>query len=1148
MPTPVVFSNSPEFNAYLLKATGHLLVDSPTTLTAAITAANLEITTNGVNAKIIEAYLIANVTITGEIVIPWNLIFTPLHGSLFIKGTGGTMEFKGVGFHPATLKSETPVFKNFTLPLINFVASGYKATTNINLGTSTFTIPKHGFQNNQRLVYDDKSTGQIMYSSSGSSIALPVGGNLWVQNVTENTFQISVTDNGSPIVLTSIGTGNKYFKLLYWVNAVNIVDSTLLINLSFRNYTNGLSNNDKLEYFTYGTPIGGLTNNTSYYVSDVSATSAKLKTSVGASSTINLTDDGGPYGSLHYFTIRDIKFTGSLYPKEINYNLFDTTSDESFGYRLSMASSSLIGKKAKIFATGREMTNNPTFLQEGHELDLGSDNYPNNRTVPHYAVLFFPNIKIIGHRAKLNESSVGFWTAVLGPFDIRGDTKHVEFRGIDFYGTHTHFADPNKSTYSVGNATEGWLIDDMNSYKLQGYACHIGSYADRGHRAINGIAQNLTFADCYTQPLFLNNLHNATFKNIYFSYSENSAAPAAVMDAEPNDGRFEKISKVVFDNVHCDFRKNNGTGNSFGFLGFNSAGTTGIEDVQILNCSVYATAQLFAGLGAHGVAGLKIRNFEIRGVRDIGIDIYNSSDIEMENIVMKDIGLNGNNPYSTCLRLGGCRNVKIDGLSIRDTGKILNLNLYDKIYEHEVSMYAMSSSDNKIILSSYLEGSRGYGTSLTPRTWIGGVINYNNKDYRINDLQALTWGNLQRSFTTEQTVPTLSYVNATVAVGTNLWTSLTNHGFLLGSRVAMLPYLYASTGDVKYIQPLLPDGSPNPDYKYLPVHNRTETLPGLGEYTPPAYYYIIPTADPKKFYLADTLNDAIAGTSITFSTSGIDTYAIIPLVVTKFSNAIYKNVDAGQMFLEPTGSSRIIDDPLPKDYTVNSTSDWAQDRVCDFSPDLLREDEMGAVSMATSLVSREKYYATRTQLYLRPLMRRNRLGGKNLLDFTSETSNSPHLVVSPFESEVGASISIGFVTKSTYSSAHYGAQISGCTIVGNNPPTNPLDFYISLFRPDFIFHSGTSAIASPSSMPNPSIPHVVVLTISNSGASLYIDNVLIGSNNTNTPIPERLVIGGISFNSGARAETGRVVVVNRIWNVSELTDFYTDMKKYYGIA
>jgi flagellin-like hook-associated protein FlgL len=134
-------------------------------------------------------------------------------------------------------------------------------------GTNAVTINGHGFAANE----------PIVYSTTGTPIGgLTSGTTYYAIQDTANTFKLAAAANGAAIPLTSPGTGTQSFTP---------VSDALSAN------SHGFSNTNAVVYSTTGTPIGGLTNGTTYYARSVSANSFELAASPGGAK-INLTSAG----------------------------------------------------------------------------------------------------------------------------------------------------------------------------------------------------------------------------------------------------------------------------------------------------------------------------------------------------------------------------------------------------------------------------------------------------------------------------------------------------------------------------------------------------------------------------------------------------------------------------------------------------------------------------------------------------------------------------------------------------------------------------------------------------------------------------------------------------------------------------------------
>jgi hypothetical protein len=185
-----------------------------------------------------------------------------------------------------------------TLSTINLTTPSARSTSNrisrvvVNTATNTLTINEHGFLVNQPL----------RYSSGGGT---PIGGlvenqTVFVSQVLDaNTIRVKNTLTApSPIDITSAGTGTAHSFIFLTVNPD---DDTLYVP------NHGLISGQVVRYSNgAGTIIGGLTNNTSYFVIAVDASLIRLSTTAALTSFVNITSAGT---GTHTLTVTSLNFT-----------------------------------------------------------------------------------------------------------------------------------------------------------------------------------------------------------------------------------------------------------------------------------------------------------------------------------------------------------------------------------------------------------------------------------------------------------------------------------------------------------------------------------------------------------------------------------------------------------------------------------------------------------------------------------------------------------------------------------------------------------------------------------------------------------------------------------------------------------------------
>ena len=132
-------------------------------------------------------------------------------------------------------------------------------TCDVNTGTDTITVIDHQFADGDIVTY---------YARGGTEITgLTDGDDYYIVNSAANTFQLSLTENGSAISLTGTGNNNQAIVLQTDVPDVIVIPS--------HDYENGQA----LIYEEVTGSFGGLTDSTTYYVIEVDDNTIALATS-----------------------------------------------------------------------------------------------------------------------------------------------------------------------------------------------------------------------------------------------------------------------------------------------------------------------------------------------------------------------------------------------------------------------------------------------------------------------------------------------------------------------------------------------------------------------------------------------------------------------------------------------------------------------------------------------------------------------------------------------------------------------------------------------------------------------------------------------------------------------------------------------------
>jgi hypothetical protein len=201
--------------------------------------------------------------------------------------------------------------------------------------TNTFTIPLHGFNNGNHLTF--QSSGILPAGMLADTL-------YYVVNSSANTFQISLTIGGSPIVLTDVGTGvhtvtrTKLLKISFRPGDIDFTIGTItVVNHDFVNGNRVLLSSTNL----LPTP---LTENTFYYVVGSTSNTIQLSATLGGP-PINITYNGE---GLHYISTDISTLTFDQVPTNItNSSLIDflqtNTGHRTYDYDVQVPSNGISG-------------------------------------------------------------------------------------------------------------------------------------------------------------------------------------------------------------------------------------------------------------------------------------------------------------------------------------------------------------------------------------------------------------------------------------------------------------------------------------------------------------------------------------------------------------------------------------------------------------------------------------------------------------------------------------------------------------------------------------------------------------------------------------------------------------------------------------
>jgi len=175
---------------------------------------------------------------------------------------------------------------NLTVPSARAVGVSDKVSrVVVNTSTNTLSITAHGFQVDQPVQYNNGS-GNAAGNNTGSIVPLQHLTTYFVSEVLNaNQIKLKVAlDSSESIDFTSAGTGTEHSFIFITVNF--LLDTLYIPN-------HGLVSGQGVKYSNGGgTSIGGLTNNTNYFVKKVDNSQVQLSTLANLSSVANLVTPG----------------------------------------------------------------------------------------------------------------------------------------------------------------------------------------------------------------------------------------------------------------------------------------------------------------------------------------------------------------------------------------------------------------------------------------------------------------------------------------------------------------------------------------------------------------------------------------------------------------------------------------------------------------------------------------------------------------------------------------------------------------------------------------------------------------------------------------------------------------------------------------
>ena len=176
-----------------------------------------------------------------------------------------------VGWHEHQISGKLDSSKNIIVQAIEFTSNA----TNVSTANNTITKSSHGL-----------STGDVVYyyALSNTIGGLSNGIPYYAIATNSNTIKLAISaanaTAGTAVSLTSAPSSDT---TQYLYQGVNIANNTIF------SLSHGFENNDEIYYDTSGTAIGGLSENTKFYVKRINQNEFKLSTTSDLKNILELT-------------------------------------------------------------------------------------------------------------------------------------------------------------------------------------------------------------------------------------------------------------------------------------------------------------------------------------------------------------------------------------------------------------------------------------------------------------------------------------------------------------------------------------------------------------------------------------------------------------------------------------------------------------------------------------------------------------------------------------------------------------------------------------------------------------------------------------------------------------------------------------------
>lgn len=569
------------------------------------------------------------------------------------------------------------------------------------------------------------------------------------------------------------------------------------------------------------------------------------------------------------FEAGDVTWTGTVWPKQISTELWDTGND-SLTDRVARADAAFSGKQVQMVAYPRTVTDS-TRITQYHAMhftpgvyDSELDTWGGGAGSKLAAFLLDSDTHITGSNlAYLNESPNESCCQWFYAYPMRNGgnftdvVENIIVEGLNFTGNEAA-SDPSGQlcVIHLGNCHNSF-IRFCRFDRTHGYGALMGGFGTAGTFAYNSAIHHNLFIGCGSQNAdVLNGKHCHIVFNKFDQTLSNNEATYAVIDLEPNtyDCTLEQI--FVEDNtidVTNEIDDASKFCNAIAVQGTNgNAKNIFVRRNTIIGREISVTpGGLATGIQAFGVEELVVEDNYIRGAASAGYQIQNCRFGKIKN--NSGIWLGDAVGNLAGMYLSGVAGMVVAGNEFPTVSGDAHAK---KIYENELDFPVTSSGTGITNLEPTNAQFRFY------EFWAvaGFTVSLNGSEYTVDSVTDHEDMTMTASVGTlaVATVPSASDVDT----GANTITE-TGHNYQNGMK---LQYIAGSVA--------------------------------IGGLTSFAKYFVVNrTAD--TFQLALTLG----GSAIDLTSTGTGNQTFRPIMMTRFSNNTYRDNSADDVVTEPTGDS-----------------------------------------------------------------------------------------------------------------------------------------------------------------------------------------------------------------------------------------------------